>query len=143
MDIAGHRLFKPVGIKKDEIDKLSFLKLSFANKGLDGINFGNILHHKSVKSKIPPYLKDQSMPIISYVYTRPIASKKYNYKHVLRDLNIDDFKSKLPDCICTSSPFISLFGLYFNKNYFLLTYIIRLATLSLVTLNTRRVRQRA
>ena len=143
MDIAGHRLFKPVGIKKDEIDKLSFLKLSFANKGLDGINFGNILHRKSVKSKIPPYLKDQSMPIISYVYTRPIASKKYNYKHVLRDLNIDDFKSKLPDCIYASSSFISLFGLYFNKNYSLLTYIIRLATLSLVTLNTRRVRQRA
>jgi hypothetical protein len=50
--------------------------------------------YKSDKSKIPPYLKDQSMHIISYVYTRPIASKKYNYKHVLRDLNIDDFKSK-------------------------------------------------
>jgi hypothetical protein len=33
LDIAGHRLFKPVGIKKDEIDKRSFLKLSFANKG--------------------------------------------------------------------------------------------------------------
>ena len=52
LDIAGHRPFKPVGIKKDEIDKRSFLKLSFANKGLDGINLGNILHHKSVKSKI-------------------------------------------------------------------------------------------
>jgi hypothetical protein len=39
LDIAGHRLFKPVGIKKDEIDKLSFLKLSFANKGLDGIMY--------------------------------------------------------------------------------------------------------
>ena len=50
LDIAGHRLFKPVGIKKDEIDKRSFLKLSFANK--------------SVKSKIPPYFKDQSVPII-------------------------------------------------------------------------------
>ena len=45
LDIAGHRLFTPVGIKKDEIDKRSFLKLSFANKGLDGINLGNILHH--------------------------------------------------------------------------------------------------
>jgi len=32
LDIAGHRLFKPVGIKKDEIDKLSFLKLSFAKQ---------------------------------------------------------------------------------------------------------------
>ena len=46
------------------------------------------------------------MPIISYVYTRPIASKKINYKHVLRDLSIDDFKSKPPDCTCASSPFI-------------------------------------
>jgi hypothetical protein len=26
--------------------------MSFANKGIDGINLGNILHHKSVKSKI-------------------------------------------------------------------------------------------
>jgi hypothetical protein len=39
------------------IDKRSFLKLSFANKGLGGINLGNILHHKSDKSKIPPYFK--------------------------------------------------------------------------------------
>jgi hypothetical protein len=45
---------------------------------------GNIIHHKSVKSKIPPYFKDQSVPLISYVYIRPIASKMFNYKHVLR-----------------------------------------------------------
>jgi hypothetical protein len=49
LDIAAHRPFKPVGIKKDEIDKSSFLKLSFANKGIDGLHVGNILHHKSVK----------------------------------------------------------------------------------------------
>jgi hypothetical protein len=36
---------------------------------------------------------DQSVPIISYAYTIPIASKMFNYKHVLHDLNIDDFKS--------------------------------------------------
>ena len=71
LDITGHRFSKPVGIKKIDIDKRSFLKLSFAN---NGINLGNILHHKSVKSKIPPYFKDQSEPIISYVYSRPIAS---------------------------------------------------------------------
>ena len=106
LDIAGHRLYKPVGIKKDEIDKRSFLKLSFANKGLHCINLGNILHHKSFKTKIPPHFKDRYVPIFSYVYTRPIASKKFNYKHVLRDLNIDDFKSKPPDCTCASSPFI-------------------------------------
>jgi hypothetical protein len=36
----------------------------FANKGLGGINLGNILHHKFNKSKIPPYFKAQSVPII-------------------------------------------------------------------------------
>ena len=106
LDIAGHRPLKPVGIKKDEIDKRSFLKLSFANKGLDGINLGNILHYKSDKSKIPPYFKAQSVPIISYVYTRTIASNIFNCKHVLRDLNIDDFKSKPSDYTSASSTII-------------------------------------
>ena len=104
LDIAGHRIFIPICIKKVEMDKRSFLKLSFANKCLDGINLGNILHHKSDKSKVPPYFKDQFVPIISYVYTEPIASNMFNYKHVLHDLNIDDFKSKPPDCTCASSP---------------------------------------
>lgn len=106
LDIAGHRLFNPLGIKKVEIDKRSFLKLSFANKGLDGINLGNILHHSTVNLKIPPYFKNESVPIILYVYTRPIVSKMFNYKHVLQNLNIYDFKFKPPDCTCASSPFI-------------------------------------
>jgi hypothetical protein len=55
----------------------------------DDINLGNIILHKSVKSKIPPYYKDQFVPIISYVYTRPITSKMFYYKHVLLHFNID------------------------------------------------------
>ena len=43
---------------------------------LDAINLGNILYDKSVKSKIPSYFKDQSVPIISYTYTTPIATNK-------------------------------------------------------------------
>ena len=38
LDIAGHRLFKSVGIKKDEIDKHSFLKLSFEKEDLDTLS---------------------------------------------------------------------------------------------------------
>jgi hypothetical protein len=49
-----HRFFKPVGIQKDEIDKRSFLKLSFVNKGIEGINLGNILHNKSSICQIQP-----------------------------------------------------------------------------------------
>jgi hypothetical protein len=39
-------------------------------------------------------------------HTNPIASKHFNYKHVLRDFNIDDFKSIPPYCTCASFPFI-------------------------------------
>jgi len=38
LGIAHHRLFKPVGIRKDETDKCFFLRLTFAKKDSDGIN---------------------------------------------------------------------------------------------------------
>ena len=57
LHIADHRLFKPVGITNDEIDKRSFLKLSFANEGLDGINLGNILHHNPSNLKFHHILR--------------------------------------------------------------------------------------
>ena len=103
-DIARHRLFKLVDIMKDDIDKRSIRKLSLTNKTIDAITLCNILHHKSVKSKIPPYFKDQSLPIISYNYTTHIATKICN--GMVHDLNIDDFKFKSPDCFCTNSTFI-------------------------------------
>ena len=73
MDIARHRLFKHV--KKDHIDKRSFHKRTFANKGFDITNLVNILHQKSVKSKVPPYFKDHTVPIISYGYATHIGTK--------------------------------------------------------------------
>ena len=86
--------FQICWIKKDETEKRSFLKISFANKGLDAINIGKILYHKSVKSNILSYLKDQFVPIISYTYTTPIATKIFNYNKVLEGLSIDDSKLK-------------------------------------------------
>jgi len=93
LDIGRLRLFKPVEIHMTEQEKRSFLPLFFANKGLDAINLGNILHHKSVTSKVPPYFKDKSVPIISYTYTSPIASKIFNHKRVLQELSINDCKA--------------------------------------------------
>ena len=43
---------------------------------------------------------------MSYAYAMPIATNIFNYKHVLHDLDIEDFKSKPPDCTYASSPFI-------------------------------------
>jgi hypothetical protein len=101
IDIARHKLFKPIGIKKAEIDKLSFV-----NKRIDIINLGNIFHHKSVKYQIPAYFKDNYIPIISYTYITPMATKLFNYKMALQDFNIDDFKPKPPDSTCARSSFI-------------------------------------
>ena len=105
MDIASHRLFRPVCEHSEELEKRSFLNLKFINKGIDAINISNILHHKRVKNNIPPYFKDQSSPIISYTYTIPVASKIFNHTKVLQNLNINDLKSKPPDCTCSHSLF--------------------------------------
>ena len=42
------------------------------------------------------YSPSKSNSIISYTYTALIATKICDCKHVLQDLNIDDFKSKPP-----------------------------------------------
>ena len=105
LDICNHRLFKQVTTFAEPEEATHFLPLQFANKGLDAINLANILHHKSVKEKIPANFKDKSVPKISYTYTTPIAPRIFNYKKVLQDLEIDDFKAKPPDCSCANSPF--------------------------------------
>jgi hypothetical protein len=68
-----------------ENENRPFLPPFFANKGLAGINLGNILHHKSVKAMVPPYFKDHSVPIISYSYTSHTAHKILNYKRALQE----------------------------------------------------------
>jgi len=50
-------------------------------------------------------LNEQTVPIFSHVYTTPIATNIFNFKHVLQDLNIDDFKSNHHDWTCASSLF--------------------------------------
>jgi len=44
--------------------------------------------------------------IISYADDIYKATKLFIYKTELHDLNIDDFKSKPPDCTCACFPFI-------------------------------------
>ena len=104
IDIGHHRLYKPVkSINTDQ--NRSFLKVKFENKGLDAINLSNILNNKNVKSKVPPYFKEHPAPIVSYSYTRSIASKIFNYKRTIQSVNIKDFKSKPPLCSCQESQF--------------------------------------
>lgn len=71
--------------------------LFFTNGNVNAVIFDNIVHHKN-----NPLFKVQSLPNLSYSYIKSIASKDVNYKHVLWDLNTDDFKYKPLESICAS-----------------------------------------
>jgi hypothetical protein len=43
--------------------------------GIDAINISNILNRKEVVKEIPPYFKNQSVPIVSYSNTNSIGRK--------------------------------------------------------------------
>ena len=66
----------------------------------------NILHHKDVTESIPAYFKHQCAPQISYSYTRPIASKIFNYKQSLQDWRFTNHDVHTPSCSCSSSQFL-------------------------------------
>ena len=104
LDIAHNRLFKPVQVNTTGSDlKRHFLKLQFSNKGIDAINIANILNHKYVNSKIPPYFEYKEPPLISYSYSKSIASKIFNYKQTLQSIDIKNFNP--PPCSCSTSLF--------------------------------------
>ena len=69
---------------------LPFLKIKFANKGIDALNLSNILNQKSVQSNIPPYSEYKESPCISYSYTSSVVTKIFNYKTSLQQI---DFQS--------------------------------------------------
>lgn len=105
MDIAYHRLFKPTQTENTAHAPRHFFKLQYANKGIDAVNISNILNHKKVQSCIPPYFKIKSTPCISYNYTSTVASKLFNYKQTLEDLDIEHLKDNPPTCSCSSAPY--------------------------------------
>lgn len=77
--IGHHKLFKTVTIHGNEKENLLFLPLFLANKCLDTINRGNILHTTNLsRAKVPSYFKDQSVPINSHSYTSHIAANTFN-----------------------------------------------------------------
>ena len=102
--MASFRLFKPVRSEPLHDNNRKFLHIPFANKGIDAINISNILNRKVVK-EIPPYFKNQSVPIVSYSYTNSIGRKICNYKEALQDINIEEYLKNPLTCDCSHSPF--------------------------------------
>lgn len=106
LDIASNRMYRPVKTDTAQENKnRPFLKIKFENKGIDALNLSNILNHKTVQDKIPPYFKKKESPCISYSYTTPVATKIYNYKEALQCLDLSDFSENPQHCACSSSEF--------------------------------------
>jgi hypothetical protein len=63
--VTSFRLFKPVRSEPLHDNNRTFPHIPFANKGIDAINISNILNRKEVVKEIPPYFKNQSVPIVS------------------------------------------------------------------------------
>ena len=97
-------MFRPVRSDLLSTDaKTHFIKLDFINKGIDAVNLPSILRSKSVTETVPTYFKEKEPPIISYTYTKTIASKIFNFSSTLLDLDYHQFHNNPSPCECNTS----------------------------------------
>jgi hypothetical protein len=78
----------------EQYEELDISKNS--GRPIDAINISNILNRKEVAKEIPPYFKNQSVPIASYSYTNSIGRKIFNYKEALQNINIEEYLKSTP-----------------------------------------------
>ena len=57
----------------------------------------------SVTETVPTYFKETEPPIISYTYTKTIASKIFNFSSTLSDLDYHQFHNNPTQCECNTS----------------------------------------
>ena len=65
-----------------------------------------MVNQKSVQSKIPPYIQYKESPCISYSYTRSVASKIFNYKASLQQIDFDGLSQNPTPSSCCDSEFL-------------------------------------
>ena len=104
LDISSNRLFKAATVC-DSIETKSrpFLKIKFANRGIDALNLSNILNQKSVQSNIPPYFEYKESPCISYSYTSSVDTKIFNYKTSLQQIDFQSLSQNPLPCSCSGT----------------------------------------
>ena len=64
---------------------------SFITKGIDAVNLPSIFRSKSVIETMPTYFKEKEPAIISYTFTKTIASKVLNFSSTLLGLDYPSF----------------------------------------------------
>ena len=100
-------MFRPVRSDLLSTDaKIHFIKLDFINKGIDAVNLPSILRSKSVTETVPTYFKEKEPPIISYTYTKTIASKIFNFSSTLLDLDYHQSHNNPSPCECNTTSYL-------------------------------------
>ena len=105
LNIANHRLFRPVRSDVPAEKPKHFIKIKFLNKAVDAINLAALLRSTSIIDKIPVYFRDKEPPIVSYEHTSTVASKILNFAPALSNLNVSEYLSNPQTCQCKESKF--------------------------------------
>ena len=82
--------------------KQGFVNVLFHNKGMDMINLPSILHNKRVVASVPSYLNNVAPPIVSYTYPKTVASKVFNFKQAISNLDFE-LGTVTMSCNCSTS----------------------------------------
>ena len=88
--------------RDDKKDK-DYINVMFHNKGMDMIDLPRILNCRKVMRSVPSFVKEYS-PIVSYTYTKTIASKIFNHRRVVQELDMDVGTEGM-ECDCCSSEY--------------------------------------
>ena len=90
-DVASFRLFKPVRFEPLHDNNRNSSIFRLLTNEIDDINISNLSNRKEVVKENPSYLKNQSVPIVSYSYTNSIGRTIFNYKEALQNINIEEY----------------------------------------------------
>ena len=69
-------------------------------------HFESIALNVFVQGNIPPYFQNKESPCISYSYTRSVASKIFNYKRSLQQIDFNSLSQNPLPCTCSGSQFL-------------------------------------
>ena len=105
LDIAQHRLFRPVRSDVPVEKPKYFVKIEYLHKGINAINFPGLLRSRLVTDKVPVYFKNREPPIISYQYTNTVASKLFNFSPTPPNLDVTNYPSSPRGCQCQMSKY--------------------------------------
>ena len=64
-----------------------FMTVRYHNKGIEMLQLPKILRSKSIMNTIQQFLSNRKPPRVSYSYTKTIASRVFNQKKVVQELD--------------------------------------------------------